>query len=125
MPQVEAGACEKPVIGINAMGMLDTIVQGETGLLAAVDQKIVRNEVTLGPESGYKKKHTIVFDPPRTVDYRASVQDIAAFLMDLMTNPVQRTQMGQAARAHVVDHFNYRQVARQFVKIINEKFEID
>ena len=26
MPQVEAGACEKPVIGIRAMGMLDTLI---------------------------------------------------------------------------------------------------
>ena len=32
MPQVEAGACGKPVIGIKAMGMLDTLVHGETGI---------------------------------------------------------------------------------------------
>src|SRR4030066_1437458 len=34
MPQVEGGACKKPVIGIKAMGMLDTLVHGETALLA-------------------------------------------------------------------------------------------
>src|SRR5450756_1705288 len=34
MPQVEAGACRKPVIGIKAMGMLDTLVHGETAFLA-------------------------------------------------------------------------------------------
>lgn len=124
MPQIEAGACQKPVISINAMGPLDTIIQGKTGLLAGVDQRIVRNEVTLGPESGFKKKHTIIFDPPRTVDYRASVQDIAAFLIDLMTNPTQRMDLGNAAREHVVENFDYRQVARQFVKIINEKLQI-
>jgi starch synthase len=39
MPQVEAGACGKPVIGIKAMGMLDTLVHGETAFLANVAQK--------------------------------------------------------------------------------------
>lgn len=125
MPQVEAGACEKPVIGINAMGMLDTIIHGETGLLADVDQKIVRNEVILGPESGYKQKHTVIFDPPRTVDYRAKVHDIANYLIKLMNNPGQRETIGRAARKHVVEKFDYRQVAKEFVKIITEKFEID
>jgi glycosyltransferase involved in cell wall biosynthesis len=36
MPQVEAGACGKPVIGINAMAMLDTLVHGRTAFLAGV-----------------------------------------------------------------------------------------
>lgn len=124
MPQVEAGACEKPVISINAMGMLDTIVQGKTGLLAEVAQRVVRNQVVLGPESGYKKKHTVIFDPPRTVDYRASIPSIATYLEDLMNNPQKRKATGQAARKHVVEKFDYRQVARQFVQIIMEKFEI-
>ena len=30
MPQIEAGACGKPVIGIRAMAMLDTLIDGET-----------------------------------------------------------------------------------------------
>ena len=45
MPQVEAGACEKPVISIKAMGMLDTLIHGETAFLAKIAQKIVVNEV--------------------------------------------------------------------------------
>ena len=48
MPQVEAGACEKPVIGINAMGMLDTLIHGETAFLANVAKKIVVDQVILG-----------------------------------------------------------------------------
>jgi starch synthase len=47
MPQVEAGACGKPVIGIRAMAMLDTIVHGETGFLAGIGQ-----EIRIGPLSG-------------------------------------------------------------------------
>jgi starch synthase len=121
MPQVEAGACEKPVIGIKAMGMLDTLVHGETAFLAKVAKKIVVNEVVLGDESGFENKHKVVFQSPRTVDYRASVHDIANYLMDLMTDPALREKMGQAGRARVVKNFDYRIVAKRFVQIINEK----
>ena len=38
MPQIEAGACGKPVIGIRAMAMLDTLIDGETAFLAEIGQ---------------------------------------------------------------------------------------
>src|SRR5690606_19953393 len=90
MPQVEAGACGKPVISIKAMGMLDTLVHGETALLANVAQKIVVNEVILGEESGFEDQHKILFKVPRTVDYRADVQDIAKYLLILMKDAEMR-----------------------------------
>jgi alpha-maltose-1-phosphate synthase len=124
MPQVEAGACEKPVIGINAMGMLDTLVHGETAYLAGVAQKIVVNEVILGNESGFEEKHTVKFDQPRTVDYRASVNDIAEQLLNLMTNKELREKMGKAGRVRIVQNFDYRVVARRFVDIIVDKLGI-
>jgi glycosyltransferase involved in cell wall biosynthesis len=124
MPQVEAGACEKPVIGINAMGMLDTLVHGETAFLAGVAQKIVVNEVILGNESGFEEKHIVKFDQPRTVDYRASVNDIAEHLLNLMTNKELREKMGKAGRVRVVQNFDYRVVARRFVDIIVDKLGI-
>lgn len=124
MPQVEAGACEKPVIGIKAMGMLDTLIQGETAFLAKVAQKIVVNEVILGDESGYEDEHKVIFNQPRTVDYRASVEDIAKYLMELMTNRTLREKMGRAGRARAVTNFDYRVVAKQFIRIINEKLGI-
>lgn len=124
MPQVEAGACEKPVIGIRAMGMLDTLIHGETALLAKVANKIVVNDVTLGEESGYSGKHKITFEHPRTVDYRASVNDIAKYLLQLMNDPALRDKMGHAARERVVEKFDYRVVAKQFVQIINDKLGI-
>ena len=61
MPQVEACACEKPVIGINAMGMLDTMVHKETAFLAGVAQEIVVREETLGAESGFEANHKVQF----------------------------------------------------------------
>lgn len=122
MPQVEAGACEKPVIGIKAMGMLDTLIHGKTALLAKVAQKIVVNQVVLGEESGFKSQHKIEFSEPRTVDYRASVNDIAKHLLNLMTDAGLRQEMGKAAREHVVQNFDYRVVAKRFVRIIQNKF---
>ena len=124
MPQVEAGACEKPVIGIKAMGMLDTLIHDETALLAEVAHKIVVNQVILGEESGYEDKHTIVFKEPRTVDYRANVQDIAKDLLTLMNDAALRERMGKAARQRVVEHFDYRVVAKRFVQIMADKLGI-
>ncbi len=124
MPQVEAGACEKPVLSINAMGMLDTLVHGETALLANVAQRIDVNEVILGDESGFEDNHRVVFKNPRTVDYRASVHDIANYMMDLLTDPSLREKLGKAGRKRVVENFDYRVVAKRFVKIINEKLGI-
>lgn len=124
MPQVEAGACGKPVIGINAMGMLDTLIHGETAFLAEVAQKIVVNQVTLGDESGFEDKHRVVFKEPRTVDYRANVHDIGKYLMLLMNDEALREKMGKAGRENVVRKFDYRVVAKKFLSIINDKLGI-
>jgi len=124
MPQVEAGACGKPVIGIKAMGMLDTLVDGETALLARVAQKIVVNEVTLGSESGYEDNHRVKFTVPRIVDYRANIQDIAKDLLILMNDKDMREKMGKAGRERVVENFDYRIVAKKFLQIMQDKLGI-
>ena len=125
MPQVEANACGKPVLSINAMGMLDTMVHCKTAFLAEVARKIVVNEVMLGGESGFEDKHRVVFDTPRTVDYRANVQDIAKYLLVLMNDEELRNKMGNAGRARVVANFDYRVVARKFVQIMSERLGIN
>ena len=124
MPQVEAGACGKPVISLSAMGMLDTLIHGKTAFLAKVAQQIVAKEVVLGEESGFEKNHKIVFNMPRTVDYRADVQDIAKYLLKLMKDRDLRDEMGKAGRERVVENFDYRVVAKKFVQIINDKLGI-
>lgn len=125
MPQVEAGACGKPVLSIKAMGMLDTLIHGETAFLAEVARKIVVNEVMLGGESGFEEHHKVVFTTPRTVDYRADVQDIAKYLMLLMEDKELREKMGRAGRERVVANFDYRVVARKFVQIMSERLGIN
>lgn len=124
MAQVEANACAKPVIGIKAMGMLDTMIQGETAFLANVAQEIVLNEVIVGKESGFKSKRKIVFPSPRVAEYRASVDDIANGLTTLMADSALRDKMGRAGRERVVKYFDYRVVAKRFVQIIHEKLGI-
>jgi len=124
MPQVEAGACGKPVVSIKAMGMLDTLIHDETAFLAEVARKIVVNEVMLGNESGFEDHHKVVFNVPRTVDYRANVQDIAKYLLILMRDSALREKMGKAGRERVVANFDYRVVAKRFLEIIENKLGI-
>jgi glycosyltransferase involved in cell wall biosynthesis len=121
MPQVEAGACGKPVIGINAMGMLDTLVHEETAYLAGVAQEVRLLETTVGEESGFGSSHRVIFKTPRTADYRASVHDIANHLMDLMTDEALRHRMGEAGRKRAVELFDYRVVARRFLDVVRDR----
>jgi len=124
MPQVEAGACGKPILSIKAMGMLDTLIHGETAFLAEVARKIVVNEVILGNESGFEPHHKVIFDVPRTVDYRADVPEIAKYMQVLMNDKALREKMGKAGRERVVENFDYRIVAKRFVQIVQDKLGI-
>lgn len=124
MLQVEANACGKPVIGINAMGLLDTMVHGETAFLAGIAQEIRLGETVLGDESGGGAGRRVVFKSPRIVDYRASVDDIAKYLMSLMQNAELRQKMGEAGRKRAVENYHHCVVARQFAKTVAERLGI-
>ncbi|MBI1752662.1 MAG: glycosyltransferase family 4 protein [Acidobacteria bacterium] len=120
MPQVEAGACGKPVIGIRAMAMLDTLVHKETAFLAGVAQEISITETVLGPESGFEPGHRLVFAKPRVSDYRASASDIAGYLKLLLNDPELCRRMGEAGRARAVACFDYRLVAQRLMDILRK-----
>jgi starch synthase len=124
MPQVEAGACGKPVVSIKAMAMLDTLVHGETAFLANVATEIVMKETTVGEESGWEPGHRIVFQNPSTVDYRASVHDLADHLLALMQDEKLRRRMGEAGRKRVVESYDYRIVAKKFIQLISERLGV-
>ncbi|MBN2029678.1 glycosyltransferase family 4 protein [bacterium] len=125
MPQVEAGSCGKPVIGIKAMAMLDTLVHSETAFLAGVAQEIRLREAIVGEESGYENGHRVLFPRPRTADYRASIYDIADYLLKLMQDSELRRKMGEAGRKRVVELFDYRIVAQKFVDIVSKRLDIN
>ena len=59
--QVEANACEKPVIAIDAMAFRDTMVHGETAFLAKAVEERKITEAIYGEGHDYEKSHRIVF----------------------------------------------------------------
>jgi glycosyltransferase involved in cell wall biosynthesis len=120
MGQVEAGACGKPVIGIRAMAMLETLVHGQTALLASVATENVATGATVGPEAGFEPGHRIEFASPRVVDYRASVPDLADHLRTLLNDPPLRLRLGQAGRERAIE-YDYRKVAQRFIDIVQRK----
>jgi alpha-maltose-1-phosphate synthase len=124
MIQVEANACAKPVIAVDAMAFLDTMVHGETAFLAQVAEERKISEGRCGEGHGIGSGRPIVFPKPRTAEYRASVPDIAGHLLTLMQNTALRQRMGETGRKHVIESFDYRQVAKRFVKIVSDRLGI-
>jgi glycosyltransferase involved in cell wall biosynthesis len=124
MIQVEANACEKPVIAIDAMAFRDTMVHGKTAFLAKVAEERKITEALYGEGHDYERSHRIVFKNARTVEYRASVPDIAKYLLTLMQDSALRQGMGEAGRKHVTELFDYRQVAKRFVEIVSDRLGI-
>ena len=125
MPHVEAGACERPVLGIKAMAFLDTVVHGESGYLAEVGVENRIHETVLGVDEGFEPGHKVVFNPPRIADYRASVPDVAEGLRRLMTDPALRARMGRAGRERAARLFDYRVVARSFLEILKTRLGVE
>ncbi len=124
MPQVEAGACGKPVLGIRAMALLDTLVHGETAFLADVASEVWVKEAIVGEDQGFENARRIVFPNPRVADYRASVHSIAEHLLKLMEDAQLRQRMGATGRERVKANYDYRVVARKFVDIVSNKLGI-
>jgi starch synthase len=123
MPQIEAGACAKPVISIKAMAMLDTLIHGKTAYLAGVASEIVKQDLEIDSGEHVEKRDRIVFRTPRTVDYRPSVPDIAEYLKVLMSDPTRRADMGREGRTHVTARFDYRVVTERFLDLTGECFK--
>jgi starch synthase len=124
MPQVEAGACGKPVMGIRAMAMLDTLVHGETAFLADVASEVWIKEAMVGEDQGFDSTRRIIFPNARAADYRASVHNIAEHLLKLMEDADLRKRMGAAGRERVQANYDYRVVARRFVETVTDKLGI-
>jgi starch synthase len=124
MIQVEANACAKPVLALKAMGFLDTMEHEKTALLAGVAQEIRIGETVLGEDHGFEEGHRVVFPHLRTADYRASVHDVAEYLLKLMRDEDLRKKMGEAGRERVVELFDYRQIAKRFVRIVRERLHV-
>lgn len=124
MFQVEAQACGIPVVSIDAMGPKETVVHGETGFLAHVESTVDLESERVYPEMGFEAEGRVVFDKPKTFAYRASIDDLAEYLYALLADDEKRKAMGEAARAHAVKNFDYRNLAREMVQTIKDRLHL-
>jgi glycosyltransferase involved in cell wall biosynthesis len=90
---LEAMACETPVVASAVGGIKEVVVDGETGLLVAVDQL---NESPFEPVNPDK-----------------FARDLAAKINLLMSNPELRIRMGKAGRRRAERLFSWKAIASQ------------
>lgn len=121
MPHVEAQACGRPVLSVDAMGIKETVVHGKTGFLARVGRWVAIHKGIAGPAAGYPEPKTIRFDKPKVVAVRASISDLTNYLAQLLSDDDMAAAMGAAARLHVQERFDYRRVARQTADLIRDR----
>jgi glycosyltransferase involved in cell wall biosynthesis len=121
MPHVEAQACGKPVLSVDAMGIRETVLQGETGFMAGVAEWVAIHEGRTGPDGGYPEGTVIPFDEPKVIAVRADVDDLAKYLLTMLTDDALVARMGVAGRQHAVECFDYRDVARQVSGLLEDR----
>ena len=124
MIQVEAMACGTPVLSIDAMGLKDTVVHNETGLLAKVGETVDLQEEWVYPHMGFDTQHKIQFEKPKTFAVRADVDDLAKHLLRLLQDDLLREKMGLKGREHVVKNFDYHKVSLDMANTIEKKFNL-
>jgi len=121
MPHVEAQACGKPVLSVDAMGIKETVIHSETGFLARPAKWISITEGEVGPNVGYPEQKIIKFDEPKIIAVRADVKDITEQLHRLLTDDDLVAEISVKARAHVIEKFDYRNVAKHVLDLIEER----
>ncbi len=88
---LEAGACETPVVASAVGGIPEVIVDGETGLLVPVELSAL--------------------DPMRPTDPDRFERNLAGSINALMSDPAAREAMGRAGRARAVERFSWAAIA--------------
>ena len=101
---LEAAACETPVVASAVGGIPEVVVDGETGLLVPVD---------LRPD-----------DPMSPVDPDRFERGLAASINTLMADPGARDAMGRAGRRRAVDRFGWQSIARQTADLYQTLTEV-
>jgi starch synthase len=90
---LEAAACETPVVASAVGGIPEVVVDGETGLLVPVELSLE--------------------DPMSPVDPNRFELNLAGAINALMADPATREVMGRAARRRAVEKFGWDAIARQ------------
>ncbi|MCX2726913.1 glycogen synthase [Thermomicrobium sp. 4228-Ro] len=89
---LEAMACECPVVASDVGGIPEVVVDGETGILVHVE---------VDPERG------------EPVDPDTFARDLAAAIQRIVDDPELRERLGRNGRARVEQHFSWRAVAQR------------
>jgi glycogen synthase len=97
---LEAMACETPVVASAVGGIPEVVDHGETGLLVTPE---VQNATEVDP------RHPAQFS-----------RDLAAAINTLLQDPELRVSMGRKARARVVEQFSWTAIARQTLAFYEE-----
>lgn len=121
MPHVEAQACGKPVLSIDAMGIKETVIHGKTGFLADIADVVALKEGLADKTMGFAQETIIKFDEPKVIAVRPNVEQLAEYALAMLTDDDLVEGMGIAAREHVAANFDYRAVARRVAGLIREK----
>jgi starch synthase len=101
---LEAMACETPVVASAVGGIPEVVVHGETGLL-----------VPFQPASTHN------FEPK---DPEQFSRDLAAAINSLLDSPEKMRAMGLKSRERVENHFSWESVAAQTLKFYGELIKI-
>jgi glycogen synthase len=101
---LEAAACETPVVASAVGGIPEVVVDGETGLLVPVELRLD--------------------DPMSPVDPDRFERGLAAGINALMADPAARDAMGRAGRKRAVDHFGWTAIARQTADLYRTLTEV-
>lgn len=94
---LEAAACQTPVVASAVGGIPEVVVDGETGVLVPVE---LRED-----------------DPMLPVDPERFEHGLASALNELIADPAAAQAMGRAARRRAVEHFSWQSIARQTVEL--------
>jgi glycogen synthase len=94
---LEAMACERPVVASAVGGIPEVVVDGETGVLVPLE---------LSPE-----------DPMSPADPGRYASDLAAAINRLMADAGLRARMGSAGRRRAVERFSWSSIADQTIEL--------
>jgi alpha-maltose-1-phosphate synthase len=98
---LEAMACRAPVVASATGGILEVVVEGETGHLVPFEAD---------PETTF----------PTNPDQFS--RDLAARLTELLTDPAKARAMGEAGRKRVEDHFSWTAIGAQTIHLYESLF---